>query len=136
QRMVQRDLGAVPGALGGEELEDLGVLVLVLDLPTALFLAEVGTAGVVHGVAVVEPAEGVGEVTSARRAGVEVLVVLVVARGEQAALLPVDLDGLVLTGEPEQRVAGPAQDDDLGAGAVTMGLLVRASRELAHVGGH
>src|SRR5579863_8535522 len=79
--------------LGLENLVDLGILVLVLDLPAALLDAAVGIPAVFarrRGEA--EVAQAQRQITGARRAGIEVLMKAGVARHDHhAALLPVGL---------------------------------------------
>src|SRR5438093_2403470 len=134
ERVLHRHFCAVAGAFALEQLDDVRVLVLVLDLPAALFLAHVGAVAIL-GVAYHQGTEGVGEVAGGLGAAVEVLVVLTVPGREDRAFLPRDLLFL-LASVPEERIADAAQDDDLRARPVLVGLLVGAGWELAHVGRH
>src|SRR5439155_13041506 len=92
-----------------------------------------GALAHVAGVADHDAAECVCQIPSRRHARVEVLVVLAAGRREDGALAPVDLRLLLRARMPEERIAGAVQDDDLGAGAVAVCLLVRASWKLANV---
>src|SRR5438093_13756628 len=87
ERVLHRHFCAVAGAFALEQLDDVRVLVLVLDLPAALFLAHVGAVPAL-GVAHNEGPERVGQVAGWLGAAVEVLVVLTVTRREDRALLP------------------------------------------------
>ena len=64
------------------------------------------------------------------------LVILAAHRRDDRAIVPVDFDAFACVREPEQRVAGAADDDDLGARPMAVGFFVGAGRELADVQVH
>ena len=91
---LKRNRCAVTGTLPLEQLVHLRVLVFVLDLPAAIFLAYVRAHGDRVHVVDDDALEGEGEVAGGRGARVEMLVILVVPGREDTALFPVDFSVL------------------------------------------
>src|ERR1051326_4777275 len=96
-----------------ENLVDFPVLVAVLDLPAALFLAPVGELAAAAARRIGAQVAGAErQIARARRAGVEVLVRAVVARhDDHRAHLPVALDhvGAVFLGPDERKARSAAE---------------------------
>ena len=126
-------VGAALAALVLEDSMDLGVLILVLDLRAALLHVLAGVLELFH---LVLEAPGLERQVPGRLgAVVEVLVPPLDGRHEHAHTAPVHSFplGAFL---PQEGVAGPGQHDDVGAGAVAVGLLVLAHGELRKVRAH
>src|SRR4029453_14026665 len=76
-----------------------------------------------------------GDVFGRHRSAVEMLMVPLLGRSEEAPLTPIDSDGFTAL-QPMQRVAGAAENQNMGPGLVTMGRRVGADGKLHQMGGH
>ena len=117
---------------------DLAILVLVLDLAATFFHANPWPLTVIeiNGILEATPATlSQREITNRNGAGVEMLVEPPTWGNYYRARLPIDPHPL-LPFLPQQRVPLTAQNRDVGAGAVLMGLLVASDRELRDMSRH